>query len=84
MNFSPRTEAPLGTSSRAFFWGGMVLLSPLQYSHKKKVIFQIRNFIIMATWATEAHSKVPPTDFFFRIGSDFVENGPLLYLPSGH
>ena len=37
----------------------------------------------MARWAIEAHSKVPPTDFCFRITFDFVENGPLLYLPSG-
>ena len=40
----------------------------------------------MATWAIEAHSKVPPTptDFFFRIALDFAENGPILYLPSGY
>ena len=37
----------------------------------------------MATWAIEAHSKVPPTDFCFPITLDFAENGPLLYLPSG-
>ena len=30
----------------------------------------------MATWAIEAHSKVPPTDFCFRIALDFAENGP--------
>ena len=38
----------------------------------------------MATWAIEAHSKVPPTDSFFVIALDFVENRPLLYLPSGY
>ena len=36
------------------------------------------------TWAIEAHSKVPPTDFCFQIALDFVENGPLLYLLSGY
>ena len=38
----------------------------------------------MATWAMEAHSKVHPTGFFFRIALGFVENGPFLYLLSGY
>ena len=38
----------------------------------------------MATWAIEAHSKVPPTDFCFPIMLDFAENGPFLYLSSGY
>ena len=38
----------------------------------------------MATWASEAHIKVSPTDFCFPITLDFAENGPLLYLPSGY
>ena len=36
----------------------------------------------MATWDIEAHSKVRPTDFHFRITLNFAENGPLLYFPS--
>ena len=50
----------------------------------KKMIFSNTEFHFWATWAIEAHSKVPPTDFCFRIALDFVENGPLLYLPSGY
>ena len=51
---------------------------------KKKVFFSNAEFKFMMTWAIEAHSKIPPTDFCFRIALDFAENGPLLYLPSGY
>ena len=56
----------------------------LAIAPKKSVFFQIRNFKILATWAIEAHTKEPPTDFCFRIALGFVEDGPLLYLPSGY
>ena len=36
------------------------------------------------TWAIEACTRASPTDFYFPIALDFVENEPILYLSSGY
>ena len=72
---------------RPFFFFWVVLLSPFQSTPQKKSDFF--KYGILRLWrrglsAIEAHSKVPLTDFCFRIALDFAENGPLLHLPSGY